>query len=311
MKGRTAGSSQIAADILLAALILGVITVVVCVALYVLGVFPPALAKLIGTVSAIVTAMSVLMRFAIKVEKVREGIRGILRIADLTIVVLIVVAFLVVAATVGGLALWAAHAHSADSQRSTTVYIADWSAWSASGQWQVESDNRTVDGVPVSAVLLSDGSATCCDPGAIDLIAPVNSPVDNYAIEMRIQVSGESPSAQQGEVYFGVLIQADASGNGNLIGVLDDSPNPHPGMTFLSVIGSDNGPTLMRPYPLDEGSHVYRVEVRGFRVRFLIDGKLMFQATTGAYRSNRGFGIVNSGYELEVSRLTVYSLAGT
>ena len=290
--------SPLMPNFLFVLILCGVILLFVINALIALNVIspviPPVLAKLAASIGGSFAVLAALWR----VPGIREWWDQLIAKVEIRVVIILVA--LIVTCTLIFLGLTALFLLLSN----TSLLGKDWSPWNPQGQWQTE----TVPGLFSTNILASDGSASCCDSGNIDILSPDSTPLDNYAIEAKIRILSVSSSATPGQIYFGVIIRANGEGDGNLLGMIDSSPEPQP-TAFFSSIGSGQAPQFFKSYPvLDSEYHVYRIEVIGNNLKFLIDGHLMYQVKNTTYLRDARFGLVDSGYDLEVSDVSVTSL---
>ena len=280
-------------------IICGAIIFVVINALFALSLIPPVippwLTKLAASIGGSFAVIAGLLRF----PSVRKWMSRLFEKIDGRIVAIIFALILTTALIFLGVT-WLFLLLSPVS-----VSEQNWSKWNPQGQWQTES----VPGLWSTLVLASDGSASCCDPENIDLFSPDSTPYDNYAVVARIRVLGKNNSATPGQIYFGVIIQAKGDDEVNLLGMIDSSPQAQP-TAFFSSIGSGQDPKFFKNYTiLDSDWHVYRIEVTGNNLKFLIDGHLIYQLKSTTYLRNARFGLMDSGYDLEISDVSVSSLS--
>jgi len=157
--------------------------------------------------------------------------------------------------------------HAATSSKSRVVYSVPWGKWStASSKWK-HLGHTTVQG----------GMLEVRDDRVI--VAPVLSPIGNYAIEAKLRVRAQTPNAAG--TFFGIYFRGvkptikSFSANGLSAGVLADTA-PSLASSKAGFSSIEYGSPSYQPnadYKPGNSWHTYRLEVRGNSFRLLIDGQ--------------------------------------
>jgi hypothetical protein len=170
--------------------------------------------------------------------------------------------------------------------------------WTGTAQWNV-----------LNGMLVSNGSGGYDFP---DATPPYQPTVANYAVEARIQIVNIG-CCTAGFGLYARAITMDSGSDGYIGGVDNISAQrPFSGIADIhtggdapccsNVLGSVN-------YTPDTGWHVYRLEVKGNHIAFLIDGHTVTQATDNQFLSSGAVGIECwNGLQIAVSSFKVIAL---
>lgn len=163
------------------------------------------------------------------------------------------------------------------------LYQANWSegmdGWQAVGGWQV-----------VNGMLVNDGSAQ-----GVTLHAPYQPEgVSNYAVEAEIQIV----SIPQRKA-FGLLVRDGYLGGINWWSYKNVR---HP------FIGTATETLAQNDYEPGNSWHKYRIEAYGNRLKLLIDGIVVLEATDNRYLSPGRVGLWNNSLQLNVRSFKVIAL---
>ena len=167
----------------------------------------------------------------------------------------------------------------------------NWSGWSLRSGWK-----------QLSGLLLNDGSNGDYN-GRSTLLAPASCQPKtmDYAVEAKIQV---------------VTSSGDYSGFGINVREVPSSPHEPGYSTYIdaasessariSVVGGD----VLKSAPFSPGTgfHVYRAEVKGNTITFLIDGTVVLSVVDNRYLSAGEVGLWCANTQIELSSFKVVRL---
>jgi hypothetical protein len=152
-------------------------------------------------------------------------------------------------------------------------------------------------------MLVSDGS-----PGHPTqeerILAPCQPPTQNYALEAKIQLVNPQCGATYKE--FGVV--ARETEQGGIIGGIDCD------QAKLAIIQNggvfDLGLKAIGTASAAPGTdwHVYRLEVEGNQIRFLVDGTSVLQKTDNSILSGSNVGMFSVGAQINVQSFRILTL---
>ena len=166
----------------------------------------------------------------------------------------------------------------------------NWSGWSLGSGWK-----------RLNNMLLNDGSNGGYN-GRPTLVAPVSCQPKtmDYAVEAKIQV------VQSNDNYsgFGINVRGIPSGSSNEQGYsayIDTTSG-----AAISVIGGDALKTA--PFNPGTGFHVYRAEVKGNTITFLIDGTAVVSVVDNRFISAGEVGLWCANAQIELSSFKLVKL---
>jgi hypothetical protein len=170
----------------------------------------------------------------------------------------------------------------------TVVYQAHWSngmdGWVGNSDWQV-----------LNGMLVNTGKPEGGDPPTV--LAPYPPQTRNYAIEAQVQYVAD----QYGYYDFAFYVRSPEAGQG-----------------YDAEISWERGATLcidfcgdpLRQAPFNPGSrwHTYRVEAKDNTIRLLIDGGVVFSASSLTYLDPGRIGLYSNGSQLNIRSFKVIAL---
>lgn len=176
------------------------------------------------------------------------------------------------------------------------------------GNWTGgSSDWKTLNGM-----LLNDGTRFMgTGQTGPTIVAPCQlEGTADYAVEARIQVV--STASYQGGTCFGITVRGVSNTNGwqgyqadvDIDGCSSEGGDAR-------ILGSQfpNDFSLARtPFHPGNSWHIYRVEVKGNDIKFLIDGSLVVEVNDNKYLSGGQVGLWSYGVQLNVSSFKVIAL---
>jgi cell division septation protein DedD len=171
---------------------------------------------------------------------------------------------------------------------SDLAYEADWSSgsngWNLTGGWAIENGQLTTTG------------------NAAPLLAPFEPQRANYAVEMTMTITGLNGCDER----VGVFARVTQSGKvpvGYAANVCDDEWH------IDAVLADDRDSLANGDRPLESGSHDYRIEVAGERIRLYIDDEFIGAAADNRWNEAGRAGIyVDGDVQVTVSAFRVFLL---
>lgn len=185
------------------------------------------------------------------------------------------------------------------------LYQAKWKPGSFDG-WSVNPNDQSGDWSAQDGRLVNTGQYTRDIGTAPSITAPANvlQGVKNYAIEATIEVLGAGPSAG-----FGFFVQyADGSPpSGYILGV--STAGVPLSQLRVSPAASWGSPRVKTIFSPGAARHVYRIEVRGGMMSFLVDGVAILEPPFDAGDASGSlFGLWDAQVRLVVSSFVVLKL---
>jgi len=166
----------------------------------------------------------------------------------------------------------------------------NWRGWPLRSGWKL-----------LNGMLLNDGSNGGYN-GKSTLVAPASCQPKtmDYAVEAKIQV------VQSNDNYsgFGINVRGIPSGSSNEQGYstyIDTTSG-----AAISVIGGDA--LKSAPFNPGTGFHVYRAEVKGNTITFLIDGSVVLSVVDNKYISTGQVGLWCANAQIELSSFKLVKL---
>ncbi len=182
------------------------------------------------------------------------------------------------------------------------LYTADWSSglngWAGSADWKV-----------LNGVLLNDGTNGNVTPRPT-IVPPYQlEGIADYAMEVKVQVT--SFQNNNGPFFGFALRGSTVSGNWqgyeSGIGYLDAQNQGS--LCNARIITTDfNSPLTNAPYDPGKGSHTYRFEAKGNRLRFYLDGGNVLEVTDNLYLTGPQLGIWCYHAQLSVTSFKIIAL---
>lgn len=169
----------------------------------------------------------------------------------------------------------------------TVLYTSDWSSglngWTGTQDWKV-----------LNGVLLNDGTGQQYDPQPTIVAPYIVDSTNDYAVESRIRVVRGNPAFDAGSV------RGSASSNGwtGYKIVINNGQ---------AAIASNSDTLTQTPFDPGITPHLYRLEVKGTRLRLYIDGGLSLEANDNRYLTGGQTGLKSFGTQLEVTSFKIYS----
>ncbi|HEX5165585.1 MAG TPA: hypothetical protein VFV93_09330 [Thermomicrobiales bacterium] len=178
---------------------------------------------------------------------------------------------------------------------SDLAYEADWSTgnngWVLTSGWAIENGNLVTSG------------------NAAPLTAPFESQRADYAVEMTMTVTDLDDCDARVGVFARVTDAAGPSGTvhvGYPASVCDDAWH------IDSVLADDRDSLASGDRPLASGSHDYRIEVAGERIRLYIDDEFVGAATDNRWtEAGRGGIYVDGDAQVQISAFRIFLLSDT
>ena len=157
--------------------------------------------------------------------------------------------------------------------------------------------------------LVNEGTSVIAEPWGV---APEEAQGDAYAVEAEIRVMGWAEGVC--DQNFGIVAGPEGGvvWGGGLLHGCDGEIRAR----LIDVSDWTDGYDRDRPlaatmFEPDRGWHTYRLEVRGNELRFLVDGKLVVEATDDMARIGDGgaqVGVWSQGARIAVRRIAIYRL---
>ena len=166
----------------------------------------------------------------------------------------------------------------------------NWRGWPLRSGWKL-----------LNGMLLNDGSNGGYN-GKSTLVAPASCQPKtmDYAVEAKIQVVQSSDNYSG----FGINVRGIPSGSSNEQGYstyIDTTSG-----AAISVIGGDA--LKSAPFNPGTGFHVYRAEVKGNTITFLIDGSVVLSVVDNKYISTGQVGLWCANAQIELSSFKLVKL---
>jgi hypothetical protein len=122
---------------------------------------------------------------------------------------------------------------------------------------------------------------------------------DDYAVEIEAKVLGPNNCAGN----FGIVIRGSESGYyaGGVEWACDQKPEAR--------LWTPQGPIAASDFTPDGDWHIFRVEAKGNRIRFLIDGQVVLERQNDAYPHGSQVALWSSGVKLKVRAFRVVGVA--
>ena len=155
------------------------------------------------------------------------------------------------------------------------------------------------DWVVHNGILFNDGS-NGSDNGPT-IIAPCQPGVTNYAVQARIQVTGQSGNC------FGLVFRGSSTQNGWQGYKAAICGNT----AYISAYGDYNALT-QAPFTPGTTAHTYRVEVKDNTIKFFIDGNLVDTTTDNRLlttENGEGAGLYSQNVQLQVTSFQAMALS--
>jgi DNA-binding CsgD family transcriptional regulator len=176
------------------------------------------------------------------------------------------------------------------------AYEADWSSdedgWMLTDGWAIEN-----------------GELTTTNADAAPLLAPFEPQQANYAIEVEMTITNLNNCNERAGVFTRVTEESSQSGDvlvGYAGSVCDDE------WQIESVLANDRDALENGDRRLETGSHVYRLEVAGDRIRLFIDDEFAGEATDDRWNEAGGAGIyIDGDLDITVTEFRVFTLSNS
>lgn len=178
----------------------------------------------------------------------------------------------------------------------TVLYQADssWSGWSGTKEWNI-----------LNGLLTNDGTGY---PGSPTILAPTKLGISDYAVEANIQVVNWHRCCYS---QYAIVVRASNNSNGGWQGysVGEDLEDRTPSTVNIAADAGHIGPALANA-PFDPGTalHTYRVEVKGNRIKLLIDGGVKIDITDNTSLSGGQVGFWSYEVQLNISSFKIIAL---
>ena len=167
--------------------------------------------------------------------------------------------------------------------------------WSGGPEWKV-----------VSNMLVNDGSAggvTTWNYRPSPIVAPYKPASPDYTVEAEIQLIRE-PTGYFSEWGFGIAVRLDEQGVAGYYTGFYGQPGWGAGNS-TAIIGTENQGIMSNEYRHNTDWHVYRIEVKGNSIRFLLDGVPLLATIDNRYLSAGQIGLYSSHCILDVRSFKV------
>ena len=174
-------------------------------------------------------------------------------------------------------------------------YEADWS--SGMNGWAGSSDWKHVD-----SMLANDGS-----PGDLDrrITAPCQPPTNDYALEAQIQLIDPECVFGGGRKEFGLIARAAEHEGGGVLGGFDCDKAKIASTQYNPTLALDRETIQSEPFTPGGEWHIYRLEVQGNEIRFLVDGSLLFDKASNRNLSGSKVGMFSHGAQINVASFKI------
>lgn len=177
----------------------------------------------------------------------------------------------------------------------TLAYEADWSTgddgWDLTDGWAIQGGNLVT-------------TSAAAEP----LLSPFDVQQADYAVEIEMVITNLNNCDERAGV-FARITEGSTPAGAVLVGyagsVCDDEWH------IESVLEDDRESLADGARPLATGSHVYRLEVAGQRIRLFIDNTFVGEATDDRWDETGGAGIyIDGDLNISVTAFRVYTLTG-
>jgi DNA-binding CsgD family transcriptional regulator len=172
------------------------------------------------------------------------------------------------------------------------AYEADWSSdedgWLLTDGWAIEN-----------------GELTTTNTDAAPLLAPFEPQQADYAVEVEMIITNLNNCNERAGVFARVTEESSQSSNvlvGYAGSVCDDE------WLIESVLANDRDTLERGDRRFETGSHVYRLEIAGDRIRLFIDGDFTGEATDDSWNEAGGAGIyIDGDLDLTITEFRVFT----
>jgi len=173
------------------------------------------------------------------------------------------------------------------------AYEADWSSdedgWVLTEGWAIE-----------------DGELVTTAADASPLLAPFEPQQANYAVEVEMQITNLNNCNERAGVFARITEETSSAGDvlvGYAGNVCDDEWH------IDAILENDRDSLASGDRRLQSGSHVYRLEVAGERIRLFIDDEFIGEATDERWSASGGAGIyVDGDLDVTVTEFRVFTI---
>src|SRR6266567_2479738 len=184
-------------------------------------------------------------------------------------------------------------------QSGTVLYKADWSSgmngWAGGDDWKTSSGLLLNDGTQSNSIILAPYN-------------PGNSNIADYAVETVIQFVRHSDEGALGGLdSFGVIVRSPDGQKGYEFSACASAGFFSCGSNSVEIFISNGSQNIAEnPYVPQKGStHTFRMEVKGNKIKVLIDSRLFLQATDNTFLSGGQVGLFSNRSQITIRSFTV------